>query len=166
MEKVLIINTGGTFNKKYNAITGQLEIDTNNSSLKDIFKHWLYDFEINNIINKDSLDMTNEDRSYILKTIQNSEYKKIIVIHGTDTINVTAKFLNDKIKNKTIVMTGSMVPYSINPIEAVANFSSSVGFIYNCNQSGIYISMNGLIDIYTNIQKDKKLGKFIYDSQQ
>ena len=80
-------------------------------------------------------------------------------------MDLTAQFLYENVTDKTIVLTGSMVPYSIESTEAVANLASSIGFIQGCNNYNVYISMNGVIDIYTKIKKDRNLGKFIYDYQ-
>ncbi len=160
MEKVLIISTGGTFNKIYNPITGNLDIDKSSTAIKTIAKNWLTEFEVVNIIGKDSLDMTHNDREEILKLIKNSKYKKIIVIHGTDTIDITAQYLNNNKLDKTIVLTGAMVPFSINPIEATANLASAYGYILNLNQNGIFIVMNGLMNIYDKVTKNREKGYF------
>lgn len=165
MEKILIVNTGGTFNKKYNALTGNLDVGQTDKSLQDIFTKWLCNAEVINVVGKDSLDITQQDRDEILEVLKSHSHTKIIIIHGTDTMDLTAQFLYDNITNKTIVLTGAMVPHSIDSTEAVANLASSIGFIQGCNNYGVYISMNGVIDIYTKVKKDKKLGKFIYDYQ-
>ena len=160
MQKILIISTGGTFNKIYNPITGELDIDKNSKALKDIAKNWLTQFEIVNIIGKDSLDMIDSDREEILKIIKSSTYKKIIVIHGTDTIDITAQYLYSGKLNKTIVLTGAMVPFSINPIEATANLASAYGYIQSLNQNHIFIVMNGLMNSYDKVIKNREKGYF------
>jgi L-asparaginase len=114
MKKILIINTGGTFNKIYNPITGELDIDTKNNALKSISQAWLIEFNTLNIIGKDSLEMTQKDREEILYHIKQSSYQEIIIVHGTDTMDQTAKYLAEAKLNKRIVLTGSMVPFSIN----------------------------------------------------
>ena len=160
MKKTLIINTGGTFNKVYNPINGNLEIDKEGKALKNISKHWLKHFEILNIIGKDSLDMNQSNREEISKIIRVSNYKNIIIIHGTDTIDKTAKYLaHDKLDVK-IILTGAMVPFYINPIEATANFASAYGYLQNLNQNGIYIALNGSIGLYDKVKKNREQGKF------
>jgi len=161
MTKLLIINTGGTFNKVYNPIDGTLEIDKSFSALKDISNKWFCNFEILNIIGKDSLDMNNQDRLELLGTISQSEHTHIIVIHGTDTLHLSAECLADAELEKVVVFTGAMVPYSIDPVEATANLASAYGYIQSLEIEGIYIAMNGVLGGYHKVKKDRKLGRFI-----
>ena len=162
--KIKIINTGGTFNKVYDKIKGELVVPKNNYAVEEIIKKSFIDrniqFDIEGIIYKDSLDMTNEDRKLILEKIKKSKENKIIIIHGTDTIDKTADFLNQHFKDKQIILTGAMEPFSINKIEATSNFSLALSHLILTNKKGIYIAMNGLISSYKNIIKDRKLGVF------
>ena len=160
MRNILIINTGGTFNKIYNPLDGTLFVDTSSKALEDIASKWLCEFEILNIIGKDSLDITNRDRMELLATICNHPYRHIIIIHGTDTMHVTAEYLADGELEKSIVLTGAMVPYSIDPVESTANLCSAYGYLNAPQQEGIYIAMNGMIGEYTQIKKDRIKGKF------
>ncbi len=161
MEKILIINTGGTFNKIYNPINGELEIDKSGKAIETIAKSWLIDFKIINIIGKDSLDIIDSDREEIYKTIEKSEFKKIIIVHGTDTIDKTAKYLDELNLDRQIILTGAMVPFSINPIEATANLSSAYGYLLRKRENRIYIAMNGKIDLYKRVIKNRGKGYFI-----
>jgi len=160
MKKILVINTGGTFNKVYNPLTGDLEIDKNGKAVKELKKLWLNSFKVINIIGKDSLDMTEQDRAEILKVIKNSSEKRIIIIHGTDTMDKTAEYLSKGNLNQKIVLTGAMVPYSINPIEATANFASAYGYILGIDKKGVNISMNGRIENHKRVIKNKEKGYF------
>jgi L-asparaginase len=160
MKKILIINTGGTFNKVYNPFTGELDIDTNGEALNSIAKHWLTDFTLINIIGKDSLDIDDNDREELTKTIKKSNEKSIIIIHGTDTIDKTAKYLDTANLKREIILTGAMVPYSIDPIEATANFTSAYGYLNAIDKDGIYIAMNGVIKDYKRVIKNKEKGYF------
>jgi len=160
MKKILVINTGGTFNKHYNPLTGNLDIEKEGKALKEIEKFWLNTFKIINIIGKDSLDMTKQDRAEILKVIRNSSEKRVIIIHGTDTMDKTANYLAKAKLNKKIVLTGAMVPYSINPVEATANFSSAYGYLLGINKKGVHISMNGRIKNHKRVIKNKEKGYF------
>lgn len=160
MKEILIISTGGTFNKIYNPINGQLEIDTKNQALNILAKCWMVDFNIINIIGKDSLDMTDEDRDIIAQTIKSSSIENIIVIHGTDTMDLTAQYLAEHNLGKKIILTGSMIPFSINPIEATANFSCAYGYLSNIKKLGVYISMNGIIGSFEYISKNREKGFF------
>lgn len=160
MKKILIINTGGTFNKVYNPITGELNIETTGKALNSIATSWLTEFSIINIIGKDSLDMNDEDRRILKAEIEKNKEKNIIVVHGTDTVHITAKYLDDAQIDKQICLTGAMVPYSINPIESVSNLASAYGYIQGNQNSGVYISMNGIIEDYKRVVKNKEKGYF------
>jgi len=160
MKKILIINTGGTFNKIYNPITGKLEIEPSGDAIKSIAKSWLTTFKIKNIIGKDSLEMTKKDRKLIIETIRESKIDDIIIVHGTDTMDKTAKVIAKEKFNKQIILTGSMVPFSINPIESTSNLCSAYGFIQYIYKGGVYISMNGIIKDYNKVFKNKEKGYF------
>ena len=160
MEKLLIISTGGTFNKHYNPINGTLEIDKTSSALQEIASKWLSNFEIFNIIGKDSLEMTNQDRLELLDTIHQSEHEKIIIVHGTDTMDITAEYLADAELKKTIIITGAMVPYSIDPVEATANLASAYGYLHALEKNGVFIVMNGVMGSYKKVKKNRSEGKF------
>ena len=159
---ITVLNTGGTFNKRYNPIKGQLEVPSDNIALDKIVKSCFnVEFDIKNIVSKDSLDFTQEDRETILKEIQNSTSDKIIIIHGTDTVDLTAKFIEDKIENKIIVFTGAMVPMSIDEVEATMNFSQAIGFLNAPIENGIYLSMHGSVIEHSKLVKDRSVGQFL-----
>ncbi|CAA6803234.1 MAG: Asparaginase [uncultured Sulfurovum sp.] len=160
MKKILIINTGGTFNKIYNPLTGNLDIDPTGGAIKSIAKAWLTKLKIKNIIGKDSLEMTDEDRETIVRNIKKAKENKIIIVHGTDTIDKTAVYLSNAKLNKQIILTGAMVPYEISPIESTANLCSSYGYISCLKKKGVFISMNGIIKDYKRVIKNKEKGYF------
>lgn len=160
--KITVLNTGGTFNKRYNPILGQLEVPKDNIALDKIIKSCFnIEFDIRNIVSKDSLDFTQEDRETILENIINSENDKIIIIHGTDTVDLTAKFIEDKIENKKVVFTGAMVPMSIDEVEATMNFSQAIGFLNAPIENGIYLSMHGSVIEHSKLKKDRRVGQFL-----
>ncbi len=160
--KITVLNTGGTFNKRYNPIVGQLEVPNDNIALDKIIKSCFnVEFEIKNIVSKDSLDFTQEDRETILENIKNSTNDKIIIIHGTDTVDLTSKFIDGKVESKKIVFTGAMVPMSIDEVEATMNFSQAIGFLNAPIENGIYLSMHGMVIEYFKLLKDRSLGQFL-----
>ena len=161
MKKILILNTGGTFNKIYNPTKALLEIDNTSPALQDISSKWLCDFEIQNIIGKDSLEMTEKDRLELLNTIKQSAHTHIIVIHGTDTMHLSSACLAAAKLEKVVVCTGAMVPYSIDPVEATANLASAYGYVQALEKDGVYIAMNAVLSSYDKVKKDRKQGKFI-----
>ena len=111
------------------------------------------------LLSKDSIFFTDKDRELILETIQQQKSKNIIIVHGTDTMSITANFLKSKRLDYTIVLTGAMVPYTISKTEASANLGLAIGAI-GFIKSGVYIAMNGLIKESTEILKDYKKGNF------
>ncbi len=160
MKNILFISTGGTFNKSYSEISGNLEIDTQAKALSQIATRWRCEFQVQTIIGKDSLDMNDDDRQNLLDTINNSDYEKVIIIHGTDTMDKSAEYIASFDISKQIVFTGAMIPYTIDPIEATANLSAAFGYIQGIDADGVYISMNGVIDTYDKVIKNRKIGKF------
>ena len=160
--KITVINTGGTFNKRYNPIAGELEVPKDSLALDEIISYcYNIDFEVLNIISKDSLQMNDTDRELIVKTMKDCKNENIIIVHGTDTMDLTALYLDEKIKNKNIVLTGAMIPIAINKIEATLNFSTSIGFLNSNIKNGIYIAMHGSVKNYTKLLKNRELGKFL-----
>ncbi|MFK5882703.1 MAG: asparaginase domain-containing protein [Sulfurospirillum sp.] len=95
-----------------------------------------------------------------LDGIKGTKQSKILIIHGTDTMDKTAEFLEDKIKDKCIVLTGAMVPFSIDFVEATANISTAIGYMLNCEKNGIYICMHGIVDIHNRVFKNREIGVF------
>jgi len=161
MDRILLISTGGTFNKVYDPENGELIIDKTSNAVKEIASHWLCEFDVVNMVGKDSQEMSNHDRLELLAMIDQSKYKKIIIIHGTDTMTLTAEYLSDAELDKQLILTGSMVPYSIDPIEATANLASAFGYLQTLNNNGVYIVMNGVFGSYEKMKKNRKKGKFI-----
>ncbi|SFZ97818.1 asparaginase [hydrothermal vent metagenome] len=139
-----------------------MEVDKKSDALYNIAEKWLCDFEVLNIIGKDSLEMNSQDRLELLAMINQSEYENIIVIHGTDTMDVTAQYLADADEERCIVLTGAMVPFAVDPIEATANLASAIGYIQRLETNGIFIVMNGVFGTFDTIKKDRSKGKFIY----
>lgn len=166
-QNVIIINIGGTFNKIYNPLNGELEIPKNNDTINCILEQVTKkkaSIKLDGIIFKDSLAMDKNDRKSLLNKIQSSEEVKIIIIHGTDTMKKSAKILSKFIKNKIIVFVGAMKPYSIEPVEASATLFMALGFLnHETNETqnhGVYICMNGLIKKHDKIRKNYAKGVF------
>ncbi|RXK12141.1 asparaginase [Halarcobacter mediterraneus] len=160
--KVTVINTGGTFNKRYNPITGQLDVASDNISINKIIASCPnVEFEIKNIVSKDSLDMTEEDREEICEAIKITKNDKVIIIHGTDTIHLTSQLIKEKKLEKQIVFTAAMIPMSIDEMEATMNFSLALGFLSANNKNGTYIAMHGVVADYSKLIKNKELGQFL-----
>jgi L-asparaginase len=115
--------------------------------------------DISTLMMIDSLDMTDADRKIILEKCKKTKEDKILITHGTDTMIETAKVLASSIKNKTIVLTGAMIPYKFGSSDGLFNLGSSLAFVQTLPQ-GVYVSMNGKYFRWDNIKKNKQTGMF------
>ena len=156
--KVAILTTGGTFDKIY--FDANSEYSIGEPCIKSILDEGnvTSDFRIKSILKKDSLDITSEEREIIKKSVEECEEEKIIIIHGTDTMVETAKHL-ESIKDKTIVLTGSMQPARFRKTDAIFNSGFALASTI-CLEFGIYIAMNGKVFKSDNVRKNIDLGKF------
>jgi L-asparaginase len=154
-----IIVTGGTFDKEYNPITGELSF--NNTHIPTMLKlgRSRLDVTIKTVMMRDSLNMTRDDRNRILRECLTSKEDKILITHGTDTMAETAKLLGQKITDKTIVLTGAMIPYAFGSSDGLFNLGSALAFLQTL-PPGVYVSMNGRYFNWNNVRKNKKIGLF------
>ena len=157
---MLILNTGGTFNKRYNPLSGEMEVPFDNLAVEKILSAFTYDVEMAGLIYKDSLDMDMDDRKRMVKIIAASSDTHFIIIHGTDTMDLSAAFLDEVLDDKVIILTGAMVPFEINPVEAAANLSMALGYAKSERDPGVYICMQGSVGRHTELVKNKASGKF------
>jgi len=108
---------------------------------------------------KDSRGITDKDRGLILKRCKKCREDKIVITHGTFTMVETARFLGSKIKNKTIILVGSMVPFNEKNSDALFNLGCAITAVQVLTK-GTYVTMNGKIFLWNNVRKNIKLGKF------
>jgi len=156
-----ILNAGGTFNKRYDPIKGELFVPNDNLAIEQIIESMVISIPLQGVLYKDSLEMDNHDRSVLAHTVSSLEEKIIIVVHGTDTMELSAEYVASLGLDKVIVFTGAMIPFGINPIEATANLSMAIGYAQNA-QNGVHIVMQGVMGPYDQVKKNKGLGKFEY----
>ena len=157
--KIKIIITGGTFDKEYNEITGQLFFkDTHLPEMLRLGR-WMTKINIETAMMMDSLEMTDVDRDKILLHCKNAKENYIVITHGTDTMPETAKYLSGKITGKTIVLTGAMVPYKFGSSDGLFNLGSALAFVQTLTP-GVYIVMNGKYFHADEVRKNKKKGVF------
>ena len=114
---------------------------------------------IQTVMMKDSLSMTPADREKIVQECQKSKEQKILITHGTDTMAETARVLGTTIRDKTIVLTGAMVPYAFGSSDGLFNLGSALAFLQTL-PLGVYISMNGKFFHWDNARKNKTIGLF------
>lgn len=156
---IRIFVTGGTFDKEYNELNGDLYFkDTHLHEMLRLGRSKL-DLRITTLMMIDSLDMQDGDRSKIAEACNTAEEEKILITHGTDTMPETAVVLSEKVKNKTIVLTGAMVPYKFGSSDGLFNLGSALAFVQSLPE-GVYVAMNGKIFEAGNVRKNKATGEF------
>jgi L-asparaginase len=156
---IRIIITGGTFDKHYDEIKGQLTF--NDSHLPEIIKQVRCSvpitLELNQLI--DSLDMQEENRLRVLDSCRKAPEDFIIITHGTDTMAETARVLGVAGLGKHIVLTGAMVPYSVSGSDALFNLGTAVMAV-QLVEPGVYICMSGRCFPWSNVKKNRERGVF------
>ena len=151
--------TGGTFDKEYNEINGQLYFkDTHLHDLLEMGRNKV-SVEIRTLMMIDSLEMTAEDRSMIEYQCKQCEEDRIIITHGTDTMAETARVLGNSISNKTIILTGAMIPIKFGSSDGLFNLGSALAFA-QALPAGTYVAMNGRYFNWYNVRKNKQTGIF------
>ncbi len=156
---IRIFITGGTFDKEYNELTGQLYFnDSHLPEMLDLGRN-LVPVEVRTLMMVDSLEMTDDDRSLIAEHCRKSKEDKIIITHGTDTMSDTARLLAGGVTGKTIVLTGAMIPYKFGSSDGLFNLGSAMAFVQTLSH-GVYVVMNGRCFNADNVRKNKETGVF------
>lgn len=156
--KIVFYTAGGTIDKIYFDAKSKYEVGE--SILEEILREGNATFEYENkvIMQKDSLDLTEDDRDHIYDVINREPNRHVILTHGTDTMVLTAKRLAS-IKNKVIVLTGSMSPARFKSSDAGFNIACAITAVQTLGD-GVYIAMNGRIFTPYNVQKNVAKGLF------
>ncbi len=161
---VRLFVTGGTFDKEYNERNGTLYFK--DTHLRDMLKlgRCLLDVEVRTLMMIDSLDMDDEDRGVILGQCRKCPQQRIVITHGTDTMEQTAQLLgshldDEGLADKTIVLTGAMIPYAFGSSDGLFNLGSSLAFAQSL-PSGVYVAMNGRYFAWDNVRKNRDAGIF------
>jgi len=157
---MLILNSGGTFNKRYNPINGELEIPFDNSVIEVILNSIESEYDLAGVVYKDSLEMDVNDRKMLANIIMESKDNDFIIVHGTDTMSLTAEFLDEVFQDRKIVLVGAMNPFEIDRVEASLNLGMALGFLKAKVKNGVYICMSGYIESWDNLNKNRQIGKF------
>lgn len=154
-----IIATGGTFDKHYDALTGQLTFAA--SHLPEVIRRsrMTVPAALDILPLLDSLDMQDADRQRILDSCRACSETAIVIIHGTDTMRETARVLGAARLAKTIVLTGAMIPYAIAASDALFNFGFAAG-VAQTLPAGVYVAMNGQVFAWDHVQKNRSAGVF------
>lgn len=158
---MLILNTGGTFNKRYDPIHGTLFVPCDNRAVERVLETLVTITDVQGLIYKDSLEMDEDDRALLCDLIAQTDETSIVVVHGTDTMDLSAAAVASLKLDKTVVFTGAMIPLCIDPIEATANLAMAIGYAHS-QAGGVYIVMQGVMGSVERVKKNRELGKFEY----
>ena len=155
---IRFITTGGTIDKIYFDALSQFEVG--DSLVKHILTDGLveFDYDIVPILQKDSLEMTDEDREQLHKLISNDDTTRFVITHGTDTMPQTADKLAG-LSGKTIVLTGALTPARFRTTDAVFNVGMAVAAVQAC-EPGVYIAMNGQVFPAGEVRKNRDANRF------
>jgi len=158
-EPIRIFVTGGTFDKEYDELTGQLYFK--DSHLPEMLKLGRCNLrlEIRTLMMIDSLHMTDADSKLILEQCRQAPENRIVITHGTDTMAATAQTLTANITDKTIVLTGAMVPYKFGSSDGLFNLGSALAFAQTL-PPGVYVAMNGRYFRADGVHKNRQTGMF------
>lgn len=157
---VRVFVTGGTFDKEYNLITGELYFK--DTHLNEIFERGrsTVDVRVRTLMMIDSLEMTDADRELIVSNCRSAKERDIVITHGTDTMTDTAKVLAEGELDKTIVITGAMIPYKFgNSSDGFFNLGAALAFAQVLDK-GVYICMHGRYFEWSKVEKNRKTGFF------
>ena len=157
--KIVIFATGGTFDKEYNELNGQLYFKQ--THIPEMLKlgRSRISMRLQSLMMKDSLDMTIADRQAIATACEQAKEKRIVITHGTDTMEQTACFLGKNVSGKTVVLTGAMIPYKFGSSDGLFNLGSALAFA-QVLPAGIYVAMNGRYFMWDSVAKNRAIGVF------
>jgi L-asparaginase len=156
---IRIFVTGGTFDKEYNELTGELFFK--DSHLPEMLKlgRCSLDMAVRTLMMIDSLHMTDDDRQIILQHCRQVPETRIVITHGTDTMVETAAVLAAGIADKTIVLTGAMIPYKFGSSDGLFNLGSALAFAQTLPPR-VYVAMNGRYLRWNRVRKNRQTGMF------
>jgi L-asparaginase len=160
MKKIRILVTGGTFDKKYDELTGRLFFrDTHVPEMLRLGRCRL-DVTVETVMMIDSLELDDHGRARIVERVRDSDESAVVVTHGTDTMVQTARAVADaSLSNKTVVLTGAMVPYAFGSSDGLFNLGSALSFV-QVLPAGVYIAMNGRHFPWNVVRKNTETGSF------
>ena len=158
-ERIRILATGGTFDKEYNELTGELYFQDSHVPQMLRLGRCHLTVDVRTLMMIDSLRMTAGDRRTILEHCRRSEEDRIVIIHGTDSMEQTAAVLGNAIADKIVVLTGAMVPYTFGSSDGLFNLGTALAFV-QVLPPGVYVAMNGRCFGWRTVRKNRELGIF------
>ena len=161
MEKLVILTTGGTLDKDHDTFTESLVLNTENvTNVPELLRVGKTHFpRVQPIMSLDSADMTEDHRAHILSAVKIVPETHIVITHGTSTMGETARFLDGKTGDKTVVLTGALRPFALGKSDAGFNVGGAV-VAAQALPAGVYAVMNGRVFKAGEVSKDVKSGRF------
>lgn len=156
---VRVFVTGGTFDKEYNELTGTLHFEETHVREMLHRGRCMMDVQISVLMMMDSLDMQEAQRTAIAEACRDCAESQIVITHGTDTMVETARVIAAAVPDKTIVLTGAMIPYAFGSSDGLFNLGSALSFA-QALPAGVYVAMNGRVFPYDNVRKNRERGIF------
>jgi len=156
---VRVFVTGGTFDKEYNELSGKLYF--RNTQVDEMLRRGRcgLDVDVQTLMMVDSLEMTHAQRAMIVRACRECDETQIVITHGTDTMVETARAIADGVTDKTVVLTGAMVPYAFGSSDGLFNLGSALSFVQSL-PVGVYIAMNGKSFPWDDVRKNRDAGVF------
>ena len=156
---IRIFATGGTFDKEYNERDGALFFQDTHVGEMLRKGRCRVPVVVRRLMMIDSLEMTDDDRETILKNCLKCPHDRLLITHGTDTLELTARMLGPVIKDKTVVLVGAMIPYTFGSSDGLFNLGAAIAFAQTLPPGG-YVAMNGRVFDWDNVRKNRDIGEF------
>jgi L-asparaginase len=162
-DSILILTTGGTIDKQYFDALSQYQITETIISKLLAIARVTHPVTVEEVIRKDSIDLTDEDRAEIVARVKGADASRVIITHGTDTMTLTAAALS-AIPKKTIVLVGALAPARFSESDAAFNLGMAFATVQTA-APGVYITMNGTVFRGDEVTKDRAQGSFVRKTQ-
>jgi L-asparaginase len=156
---IQIFICGGTFDKEYDEITGRLFFKETHVPEMLRLGRSRVDVSITTLMMIDSLDMSDDDRRRVAGACRECMVSSIVITHGTDTMVETAAAIAAEVRDKTVVLTGAMVPYAFGSSDGLFNLGSALSFAQTL-PAGVYVAMNGTAFPWDRVRKNRTSGHF------
>lgn len=163
--KITFLTTGGTIDKDYPKTTNGWGFEIGEPSVTRILKHLnpSFQYQVIQAFRKDSLEITDKDRDFLVQLIREIDSKAIIITHGTDTMIETAQYIAEHLPNafaeKAIILTGAIRPQRFSNSDAAINIGAAIAAA-NLLDSGVYLTMHGVVKSYDTIERNMETGQF------
>lgn len=156
---VRVFVTGGTFDKEYDELHGTLYF--RNSHVQEMLERGRcgIDVDVEMLMMLDSLEMTDIHRAHIVSACRDCGESQVVITHGTDTMVETARAIAAEVSDKTVVLTGAMIPYAFGSSDGLFNLGSALSFV-QALEPGVYVAMNGRCFPWDAVRKNRERGVF------